>query len=82
MPKSNRKRVHFDIFSRIRDHHDCHMYETCLDAAADLNAPRVCYEGCPIFVKPDPNEALIIAELLEQIQWVLNRKADEQGPLT
>jgi len=63
-----RKRVQFKIFERIRDHHDCSMYEDCLLAAAELNAPRVCWEGCPLWMPPARNEHLIIAEILENLQ--------------
>jgi hypothetical protein len=79
-----RKRVQFKIFERIRDHHDCPMYDDryeydpnldeivrrdgCLTAAADLNSPRVCWEGCPLWMPPAKNEHLIIAEILDNMQ--------------
>lgn len=60
-----RTRIKFDLKARIRDHHDCPIYEKCLDFAAELNRPRVCIEQCGLFVPPHPCEALIIAECLD-----------------
>lgn len=77
-----KKRLRFDIFARIRDHQECLMYEDCLDAAADINATRVCYEKCPLYRPPPKNEALIIAEILEHIQALIPRDDDDRGPLT
>jgi len=73
--RRRRTRIAFDIFERIRDHHDCDQYEECLDHASTRNNPRVCHEACRLYVPPDPREALIIAELLEldSLREELNR---------
>lgn len=46
-------------------------FRGCLGAASQINAPRVCWEGCPLWIEPDPMEAKIIAELLENIQEII-----------
>lgn len=71
--KKTRKRVRFVLLERIRDHDECFLYEVCLDAAAKLNAPRVCWEGCDLYRPPKPNKALEMAETLEHIQSLLWR---------
>jgi len=89
-----RKRVHFKIFERIRDHHNCPLYDDrvevdpftgeekvrrgCLTEAADLNAPRVCWEGCPLYVRPPANEHEVIAEILDNLRdHVLSQMLEE-----
>lgn len=74
-----RKRVKFCLRERIRDHHDCSLYEDCLSAAAGLNSPRVCWEGCPLFMEPAPNENLVIAEILDYIRDQIPKVAEEKG---
>lgn len=65
MASGKRKRVPFDLKARLRDHGNCLYYERCLDVAADLNAPRVCWEACWNFVEPHPYKPARIAEDLD-----------------
>ena len=77
-----KKRVYFDLRARIRDHGDCYLYETCLDAAAELNAPRVCFEKCPLWRRPHPREALLIAESIDWFcaEYMINVDQEAREP--
>jgi len=73
MARRRRTRIHFDLFARIRDHHDCDQYEDCLDHAAIRNAPRVCIEECELYRAPHCKEPFIIAEILDHLHEELDR---------
>ncbi|MFA5053194.1 MAG: hypothetical protein WC565_04010 [Parcubacteria group bacterium] len=75
--RRRRTRIAFDIFERIRDHHDCDQYEECLDHASTRNNPRVCHEECRLYVPPDPREAFIIAEILDHLREALDQVQGE-----
>lgn len=68
MCREKKRRIHFSLYWRIRDHGDCRMYEQCLRVAAKHNAPRVCWEKCPLYVKPKKCKAREIAEILEGLR--------------
>ena len=67
MCRERKRRIHFSLYWRIRDHGECRLYHKCLDVAAEHNTSRVCWEKCPLYVKPKRGKAKEVAEILENL---------------
>lgn len=81
MARRRRTRVHFDIFERVRDNHDCTTYWKCLDHAAIRNLPRVCIETCEEYRAPHCKEPFIVAEILDHLHEELDRIGSNENEL-